>query len=154
MPTFISTVEIGEDSFLGQAAKSNKAADMNAAKVAYFCLQFSRLRLQLMGKSMSPEFFPTIKEAKHVTAKVAWESLSPNEVTEDDLPVYNNLLQEVCQKKGFVVLKYERTISDPPYMPTFISTVEIEEGSFLGQAAKSKKAAYMNATKVAYFCLQ
>ncbi|THF95113.1 hypothetical protein TEA_016979 [Camellia sinensis var. sinensis] len=128
MPTFISTVEIREDSLLGQATK----------RKIYESL----------------EFFPTIKEAKQVVAKVAWESLSPNEVTEDDPPVYKNLLQEVCQKKGFVILKYERTISGPPYMPTFISTVEIKEDPFLGEATKSKKAAYMNAAKVAYFCLQ
>ncbi|KAI7993102.1 Double-stranded RNA-binding protein 4 [Camellia lanceoleosa] len=102
----------------------------------------------------SPEFSLTIKEAEHAAAKVAWESLSLNEVEEDDSTVYKNLLQELAQKKGFLVPKYERTVSGPPHMPTFVSTVKIGEESFQGQAAKSKKQADMNAAKVAYNCLQ
>lgn len=102
----------------------------------------------------SSEFSLTIKEAEHAAAKVAWESLSLNEVEEDDSTVYKNLLQELAQKKGFSVPKYKRTVSGPPHMPTFVSTVEIGGESFQGQAAKSKKQADMNAAKVAYNCLQ
>ncbi|CAL5435697.1 unnamed protein product [Camellia sinensis] len=102
----------------------------------------------------SPEFSLTIKEAEHAAAKVAWESLSLNEVEEDDSTVYKNLLQELAQKKGFLGPKYERTVSGPPHMPTFVSIVAIGGESFQGQAAKSKKQADMNAAKVAYNCLQ
>ncbi|KAH6762465.1 hypothetical protein C2S52_019898 [Perilla frutescens var. hirtella] len=37
-PIFVSTVEIGSDTFQGVEAKSRKQAEMNAAKVAYFAL--------------------------------------------------------------------------------------------------------------------
>lgn len=37
-PIFVSTVEIGSDSFLGGEAKTRKQAEMNAAKVAYYAL--------------------------------------------------------------------------------------------------------------------
>ncbi|XP_028115905.1 double-stranded RNA-binding protein 1-like [Camellia sinensis] len=72
----------------------------------------------------------------------------------DDSTVYKNLLQELSQKKGLLFPKYERTASTPSHMPTFILIVKIVGVSFQGQAAKSKKAADMNAAKIAYNCLQ
>ncbi|KAG5556261.1 hypothetical protein RHGRI_006762 [Rhododendron griersonianum] len=96
----------------------------------------------------SPEFSPTLKEAEHAAAKVALESLS------DDSGLFKNLLQELAQKEGLDVPKYETNVSGPPHIPTFVSTVEIKGQSFGGQAAKSKKQAETNAAKVAYTDLQ
>ena len=39
MPMFVSTVEINEESFTGEEAKTKKLAEMNAAKVAYTALK-------------------------------------------------------------------------------------------------------------------
>ena len=39
MPSFVSTVEIGGQSFEGKAARSKKQAETNAAKIAYTGLQ-------------------------------------------------------------------------------------------------------------------
>ncbi|KAL7003391.1 HLA class II histocompatibility antigen, DR beta 4 chain, partial [Sarracenia purpurea var. burkii] len=47
----------------------------------------------------SPEFFSPIKEAEHAAAKVAWESLSTNEIHEDDFGLYKNLLQEFAHRE-------------------------------------------------------
>ncbi|KAL6988669.1 HLA class II histocompatibility antigen, DR beta 4 chain [Sarracenia purpurea var. burkii] len=102
----------------------------------------------------SPEFFSTIKEAEHAAAKVAWESLSTNEIQEDDCGLYKNLLQEFAQREGFNVPVYNTIVSGSPHSPTFVSTVEIVGKSFEGQAAKSKKQAEMSAAKIAYYGLQ
>ncbi|XP_057466720.1 double-stranded RNA-binding protein 1-like [Actinidia eriantha] len=102
----------------------------------------------------SPHFFPTIKESEHAAAKVALESLSIDEVQEDDSGLYKNLLQELAQKKGLHIPKYATTNSGPPHMPSFVSTVEIGGQSFEGKAAKSKKQAETNAAKIAYSGLQ
>lgn len=37
-PIFVSTVEIGSDSFRGSEAGTRKQAEMNAAKVGYYAL--------------------------------------------------------------------------------------------------------------------
>ncbi|KAL7003397.1 HLA class II histocompatibility antigen, DR beta 4 chain [Sarracenia purpurea var. burkii] len=102
----------------------------------------------------SPEFFSTIKEAKHAVAKVAWESLSTNEIQEDDCGFYKNLLQELAQREGFNIPVYDTIASGSPHLPTFVSTVEIVGKSFEGQAAKSKKQVEMSVVKIAYYDLQ
>lgn len=73
---------------------------------------------------------------------------------QDDSGLFKNLLQELAQKEGLDVPKYETNVSGPPHIPTFVSTVEIKGQSFGGQAAKSKKQAETNAAKVAYTDLQ
>ncbi|KAA8518385.1 hypothetical protein F0562_015732 [Nyssa sinensis] len=101
----------------------------------------------------SLEFFSTVREAEHAAAKIACESLLQSEV-QDDSSLYKNFLQELAQKKGFSLPSYDTTVSGPPHIPNFVSTVEIGGQLFQGQEAKNKKQAEMNAAKVAYIGLQ
>lgn len=39
VPTFVSTVKIGEESFEGERSRTKKQAEMSAAKVAYITLK-------------------------------------------------------------------------------------------------------------------
>ncbi|PSS15815.1 Double-stranded RNA-binding protein [Actinidia chinensis var. chinensis] len=112
-------------------------------------------KVTMDGKTYeSPHFFPTIREAEHAAAKVALESLSIDEVQEDDSGLYKNLLQELAQKEDFHIPKYVTMNSGPPHMPSFVSTVEIGGQYFEGKAARSKKQAETNAAKIAYTGLQ
>lgn len=98
----------------------------------------------------SPDFFPTLKDAEHAAAKLALMSLSPAGFQEDDYGVYKNLLQEMARKEGYQLPVYSTEKSGVSHMPTFLSTVEIEGETFVGQKAKTKKLAEMNAAKAAY----
>ncbi|CAL5206498.1 unnamed protein product [Lathyrus oleraceus] len=40
----------------------------------------------------SHKFYSSLKEAEHAAAEIAFKSLSPNGVQEDDIGVYKNLL--------------------------------------------------------------
>ncbi|XP_052185908.1 double-stranded RNA-binding protein 4-like [Diospyros lotus] len=105
------------------------------------------------GKSYeSPEFFSTIKEAEQSAAQVACESLLLN-VVQDETGVYKNLLQELAQREGFDMPKYETAVSGLQHSPTFVSTVKVRGKSFIGAAAKNKKQAEINAARVAYIDL-
>ncbi|KAK3029818.1 hypothetical protein RJ639_038006 [Escallonia herrerae] len=93
--------------------------------------------------------FTTLKEAEHAAARVAFESLSPDETQEDE-GLYKSLLQELAQKEGFPIPVYDTAKSGPFHMPTFVSTVDIGGKPFQGQKARTKKEAEMNAAKAAY----
>ncbi|KAJ9559064.1 hypothetical protein OSB04_013678 [Centaurea solstitialis] len=99
-----------------------------------------------------PEFCTTLKDAEHAAAKIAFMSLSPEGSQEDDC-LYKSLLQELAQKKGLVLPVYATNRTGPPHMPSFASTVEITGKCFVGQEARTKKQAEMNAAKVAYTAL-
>ncbi|KAJ6799850.1 double-stranded RNA-binding protein 1-like [Iris pallida] len=63
--------------------------------------------------------------------------------------LYKNLLQELLQKEGFSLPKYSTARDGASHMPIFSSVVEIEGKSFVGDVARSKKQAEVNAAKVA-----
>ncbi|XP_055818495.1 double-stranded RNA-binding protein 1-like isoform X2 [Solanum dulcamara] len=98
------------------------------------------------------EFFSTLKEAEHAAAKVAFESLALNDIQEDE-GLYKTLLQELAQKEGLLFPAYDTARTGPPHAPVFRSIVEVGDGTFQGQEAKTKKQAEMNAAKVAYNAL-
>ncbi|XP_058722672.1 double-stranded RNA-binding protein 1-like isoform X1 [Vicia villosa] len=114
-----------------------------------------RCKVTIDGQTFqSPKFYPTVKEAEHAAAEIAFKSLSPNGVQEDELVVYKNLLQELVQKEGFRLPVYSTNRSGEAHKPTFISQVEVEGAVFTGQESKSKKQAEMAAAKVAYTTLK
>ncbi|CAI8595166.1 unnamed protein product [Vicia faba] len=102
----------------------------------------------------SPQFYSTLKEAEHAAAEVAFKSLSPSGVQEEELGVYKNLLQELVQKQGFQLPVYSTNKSGEAHKPIFTSQVEVEGAVFTGQESKSKKQAEMTAAKVAYTTLR
>lgn len=73
---------------------------------------------------------------------------------QEDPGFFKNLLQELAQKEYACLPAYVTTRSGPPHNPIFSSAVEINEESFTGQEAKTKKLAEMNAAKVAYIVLK
>ncbi|XP_034688812.1 double-stranded RNA-binding protein 4-like isoform X5 [Vitis riparia] len=98
----------------------------------------------------SPEFFNTLKKAEHAAAKVALMSLLQDDFQEDDSGFYKNVLLELAQKELFCIPKYETVKCGPSHMPTFFSTVKVDEEIFHGKAGRSKKQAEMKAAKAAY----
>ncbi|XP_050137020.1 double-stranded RNA-binding protein 1-like isoform X3 [Malus sylvestris] len=100
------------------------------------------------------EFLPTLKDAEHAAAKAALTSILPNGVQEDDSGLFKNLLQELIQKEGFSIPVYSSRMSGEPHVPVFVSSVEIEGETFMGQEARSKKQAELSAAKVAYHTLR
>ncbi|XP_071690538.1 uncharacterized protein [Rutidosis leptorrhynchoides] len=98
------------------------------------------------------EFCSTLKDAEHAAAKVAIMSLSPDGEQEDDC-LYKSLLQELAQKKGLHLPVYSTDRTGLPHIPCFTSTVRIKDECFVGQDARTKKQAEMNAAKVAYNAL-
>ncbi|XP_035835996.1 double-stranded RNA-binding protein 4 isoform X1 [Helianthus annuus] len=99
-----------------------------------------------------PGFSSTLKDAEHEAAKVAFMSLSQDGAQDDDC-LYKSLLQELAQKRGLALPVYVTNRSGPPHMPCFVSTVEISGESYVGEDARTKKQAEMNAAKVAYTAL-
>ncbi|XP_068654655.1 double-stranded RNA-binding protein 1-like isoform X2 [Aristolochia californica] len=101
----------------------------------------------------SPGFFRTVKEAEHAAAKAAFLSMSQGS-HEEEAVIHKNLLQELCQKEGFVTPVYKTTSSGESHIPTFSSTVEVDGKLFGGIPAKTKKKAEMSAAKIAWFELK
>lgn len=101
-----------------------------------------------------PEYFSTVKDAENAAAKVALMALSFDGIQEEDPAVFKNLLQELAQKEYSCLPEYNTTWTGASHMPMFASTVEINEESFTGEEAKTKKLAEMNAAKVAYTALK
>jgi len=64
------------------------------------------------------------------------------------------MLQELAIKEGITLPEYKTTSNGASDVPIFSSTVEIGGSSFMGDVAKSKKQAEMNAAKVAWFKLK
>ena len=64
------------------------------------------------------------------------------------------MLQELAIKEGIYWPKYKTASNTASDMPIFSSTVEIGGSSFMGDVAKSKKQAEINAAKVAWFELK
>ena len=60
----------------------------------------------------------------------------------------------MARKEGYHLPVYSTEKSGASHMPMFLSTVEIEGETFVGQKSKTKKLAEMNAAKVAYTCLK
>ncbi|RAL50889.1 hypothetical protein DM860_005245 [Cuscuta australis] len=107
-------------------------------------------KVALAGKVYeSPQFFRTLKEAEQAAAKVALEALSPNE-TQKDGGLYKILLQQLAQKLGFLRPVYRTIQCGPPHAASFMSTVQVGQETYEGQAAKNKKQAISNAAEVAY----
>ncbi|KAG8488667.1 hypothetical protein CXB51_016722 [Gossypium anomalum] len=75
---------------------------------------------------------------------------NPNPVEEVDLGFYKNLLQELTQREEWSLPEYKTEKCGMPHRPTFFSSVEVGEDVFYGEGGKSKKAAEINAAKVAY----
>uniref|UniRef100_A0A0E0FTR8 beta-glucosidase n=1 Tax=Oryza nivara TaxID=4536 RepID=A0A0E0FTR8_ORYNI len=96
------------------------------------------------GKAFeSPEYFHTVKEAESAAAKLALMSLPQEASSSEQVPVqplsYKNLLQELAQKHGFSLPVYSTT-----------SDGSVQDGSFQGEPANTKKQAEMNAARVAF----
>ncbi|KAL2939537.1 Double-stranded RNA-binding protein 4 [Bienertia sinuspersici] len=110
----------------------------------------------LEGKTYeSLEYFSTAKDAENAAAKVALMSVSSDHGTKEEDPAFfKNLLQELAQKEYSCLPAYSTTRSGPPHNSIFSSTVEINGESFVGEEAKAKKLAEMNAAKVAYIALR
>ncbi|XP_048439684.1 double-stranded RNA-binding protein 1-like isoform X2 [Pyrus x bretschneideri] len=114
-----------------------------------------KCRVTIGGQTFEgQEFLPTLKDAEHAAAKAALMSILPNGVQEDDSGLFKNLLQELIQKEGFSIPVYSSRISGKPHVPIFVSSVEIEGETFMGQEARSKKQAELSAAKVAYHTLR
>uniref|UniRef100_A0A7N0UWP9 DRBM domain-containing protein n=1 Tax=Kalanchoe fedtschenkoi TaxID=63787 RepID=A0A7N0UWP9_KALFE len=103
----------------------------------------------------SPDSFRTLKESEHAAAKIALFSLLPHESQEFSLDnsFFKNLLQEFTQKSGLELPTYDTTGFGVSHMPTFVSTVVVGGKTFIGEEAKTKKLAEINAAKLAYTCL-
>lgn len=63
-------------------------------------------------------------------------------------------MQELVQKEGIPLPIYSTNIKGESHVPVFVSTVEIEGQIFIGEEAKTKKNAEINAAKVAYNTLK
>ncbi|CAI0432769.1 unnamed protein product [Linum tenue] len=102
------------------------------------------------GKTYSSEgFFPTLKDAENSAAKAALASLLPTGSGEEEIS-YKNLLQELAQKKCFLLPVYVTTRAGDVHASTFVSTVEVNQQVFTGIEARTKKLAEMSAANVAY----
>lgn len=138
----------------------NYAQKKNIAFPTYACemqgpphARLFKARVTIDGVTYEgPEFCTTLKDTEHAAAKVAFMSLSPDGTQEDDC-LYKSLLQELAQKKGLLLPVYATNRAGPPHMPSFASNVEIAGKCFVGQEARTKKQAEMNAAKVAYAAL-
>ncbi|KAG9160415.1 hypothetical protein Leryth_008808, partial [Lithospermum erythrorhizon] len=112
-----------------------------------------RAKVTISGVSYEfSEFFPTLKEAEHQAAKVAFETLSRDDIQEDE-GLYKTFLQEFAQKKLFQLPKYSTSQFGVSHHPTFVCTVEIGTDVFQGSKATTKKQAEMAAAKVAFNAL-
>ncbi|KAK9950375.1 hypothetical protein M0R45_005868 [Rubus argutus] len=85
------------------------------------------------------DFLPTMKDVEHAAAKVACISLLP--IEQDDSSLCKNFLCKLLQTEGFHAPVYNTRISGEPHMPSFLSSVEIQEESFTGQEARRKNMA-------------
>ncbi|PWA34067.1 double-stranded RNA-binding domain-containing protein [Artemisia annua] len=138
----------------------NYAQKRNVAFPTYTCEMQGPPHCRLFKASVSidgntyvgPEFCSTLKDAEHAAAKVALLSLSPDGAQEDDC-LYKSLLQELAQKRGLPLPLYTTNRSGQPHVPSFGSTVQIAGECYVGQEARTKKQAEMNAAKVAYNAL-
>ncbi|KAI3738448.1 hypothetical protein L2E82_28480 [Cichorium intybus] len=138
----------------------NYAQKRNVSFPVYACemqgpphARLFRARVTIDGATFEgPEFCTTLKDAEHAAAKVAFMALSPDGTLEDDC-LYKSLLQELAQKKGLLLPVYATNRTGQPHMPCFASTVEIEGECYVGQEARTKKQAEMNAAKVAFIAL-
>lgn len=112
-----------------------------------------KAQVTIDGKTYDgPEFCTTLKDAEHAAAKVALMALSPDGAQEDDC-LYKSLLQELAQKKGLLLPVYDTNRTGPAHLPCFVSTVEVAGERYVGQEARTKKQAEMNAAKAAYATL-
>ncbi|CAH9125049.1 unnamed protein product [Cuscuta epithymum] len=109
-----------------------------------------RSRVAFSGKFYEcQQFFTTLKEAEQAAAKVAVEAICPDEIQKGG-GLFKTLLQELAQKLGFLFPTYKTVQSGPPHDTTFSSVVQIDEESYQGQPAKTKKQAELNAAEIAY----
>ncbi|GAB4834094.1 HLA class II histocompatibility antigen, DR beta 4 chain [Ancistrocladus abbreviatus] len=108
------------------------------------------------GKTFeSTEFFKTVKDAENSAARVAFISLSADDIQQDGLSFSKNLLQEYVQKVHSCLPIYNTIQSGGvSHLPSFVSTVEIRGETFQGEQAKTKKQAEIYAAKVAYNALK
>ncbi|KAG0497209.1 hypothetical protein HPP92_001900 [Vanilla planifolia] len=102
----------------------------------------------------STKHFKTLRDAEHDAAKVALMSLPMDDNHQAKPNFYKNLLQQLLQKESLPLPVY-RTLHDGAFrMPIFTCTVDINGESFVGDGAKTKKQAEMNAAKVAWSLLK
>ncbi|CAN0923337.1 5-methyltetrahydropteroyltriglutamate--homocysteine methyltransferase [Linum grandiflorum] len=107
----------------------------------------------------SPPSCFSLKEAQNRAALAAFESLSSSPLQQEvDFAsgIYKNLLQELIMRKKKLHHQpcYRTLMTGPSHLPTFFSSVSIGSVTFSGEAGYSKKAAEMNAAKVAYTALK
>ncbi|XP_020589263.1 double-stranded RNA-binding protein 1-like isoform X2 [Phalaenopsis equestris] len=109
-----------------------------------------KARVTVDGQTFeSTQYFRSLREAEHSAARVALMSLPLEENQQDEPNFYKNLLQQLAQKKGLCLPKYNTVSEDESHMRIFRSTVEIHGKSFVGDVGRTKKQAEMNAAKVA-----
>ncbi|CAI0432770.1 unnamed protein product [Linum tenue] len=117
------------------------------------------------GPDHRPHFFATVtvngtsfasevaansaKEAQNEAARVALLQLGSADASPSEIS-YKNLLQELAQKKCFLLPVYVTTRAGDVHASTFVSTVEVNQQVFTGIEARTKKLAEMSAANVAY----
>ncbi|PWA40674.1 Double-stranded RNA-binding [Artemisia annua] len=169
-PHFTSYSVVLVMAHLYKSRLQNYAQKRNVAFPTYTCEMQGPPHCRLFKASVTidgntyvgPEFCSTLKDAEHAAAKVALLSLSPDGAQEvcflelfhfcDDC-LYKSLLQELAQKRGLPLPLYTTNRSGQPHVPSFGSTVQIAGECYVGQEARTKKQAEMNAAKVAYNAL-
>ncbi|KAH0468835.1 hypothetical protein IEQ34_002067 [Dendrobium chrysotoxum] len=109
-----------------------------------------KARVTIDGQTFeSSQYFSTLREAEHSAARVALTSLPLEENRQDEPNFYKNLLQQLVQKEGRSLPIYNTLCDGESHMPVFASTVVLDGESFVGDVARTKKQAEMNAAKVA-----
>ncbi|PKU69945.1 double-stranded RNA-binding protein 1 isoform X1 [Dendrobium catenatum] len=109
-----------------------------------------KARVTINGQTFeSSQYFSTLREAEHSAARVALTSLPLEENRQDEPNFYKNLLQQLVQKEGRSLPIYNTQCDGESHMPVFTSTVVVDGESFVGDVARTKKQAEMNAAKVA-----
>ncbi|KAI3512047.1 hypothetical protein L1887_19210 [Cichorium endivia] len=159
-PSAVAVLLDLEMAHLYKSRLQNYAQKRNVSFPVYACemqgpphARLFKARVTIDGATFEgPEFCTTLKDAEHAAAKVAFMALSPDGTLEDDC-LYKSLLQELAQKKGLLLPVYATNRTGQPHMPCFASTVEIAGECYVGQEARTKKQAEMNAAKVAFIAL-
>ncbi|XP_030514448.2 double-stranded RNA-binding protein 1-like [Rhodamnia argentea] len=100
------------------------------------------------------ESYNTYKEAQHAAAGIALMWLSYDTFQEVECAVYKNLFVDCTKKQGYCLSIYGTFMRDKSHKQAFVSTVEIEGETFIGQEATTKKMAECSAAKVAYTTLK
>ncbi|CAN1171085.1 Double-stranded RNA-binding protein 5 [Linum perenne] len=104
----------------------------------------------------SPPSCFTLKQANTEAARSAFHHfVTPQEAEEEFATgIYKNLLQELTMREKLDPPCYRTQMAGQLECPTFHSSVEVGSETFSGKSGHTKKAAEMNAAKVAYTALK